>query len=516
MEFKMAGWTSPDLKYIIWKNGTILFPTGNENIEMWGGTATSAKINFGRAESGHNDYSLFFEDSGAGGGEMIWQANLGTQNVQWYFRNNITTGSFKFTALQDYFQFQDDIFMESGENITLDSGSHLYLGSTSVSIGEGSSGTLDIDGGTNIGFEIGGSTVGIIKEGEWKPQNDNEVTLGKAGQRWSNVVTHDIDIAGVMTVSGATTTSGAITANSGNGKLVTTNAGGAIVANTLTGNPGYMSFGNTADIGISTDGVSAGYDYNGAYIFKQKTSNPTEAAEFIFIEESGDWRFALPKSGAGLGTYNPRSMIIAGPSTNVATALSGASWGFTNLAMDTDGVGADLGVQNDAEILRDVFIGGKVTTSGAANSGSVSAGDIFAAGELAGCRMLLPYGERQNVVAPINSNNLDTAGLVSTTSTEGYRMIRNGSITGGSMNYNCTSFTSGGEANFNILVNGSTAHTISGACTAAGIQGIEGVRGRGKTTFNAGDTIRVEFQNNTSGSFTVTDIIGLVEVVYDS
>jgi len=174
-----------------------------------------------------------------------------------------------------------------------------------------------------------------------------------------NVVINDIYVFN----SGDTMT-GQLIVQSGNGKIVTSNSSGSIDVQDSSGNAGSISFGNTADIGISNDGVSGGYDYDGAFILKQKTSQPAERGEFIFIEQGGDWRFAIPKSEAGVGTYNPRSMIIAGPSTNMTTNFQASHWGFTNLAMDTSGDGADLGVQNDCEILGDLFVGGATDLSG--------------------------------------------------------------------------------------------------------------------------------------------------------
>jgi hypothetical protein len=150
---------------------------------------------------------------------------------------------------------------------------------------------------------------------------------------------------------------------SGNGQIVGSNSAGSILASTAGGLPGSISFGNTADIGISQDGVIGTYDYDGGMIFKQKTSDPDEIGEFIFIEEAGDWRFALPKSGADYGTYNPRSMIIAGASVNNASNFLCSYWGFGNIDCDTSGTGADLGVQDDLQVLGDVYVDGNLSSS---------------------------------------------------------------------------------------------------------------------------------------------------------
>lgn len=142
----------------------------------------------------------------------------------------------------------------------------------------------------------------------------------------------------------------------GNGNIVATNGGGAASFTDTSGVGGAVDFaGNTASIGISSDGIVSGYDYDGAFVFKQKGSNPDGVVEFLFLEESGDWRFALPSSGADYGTYNPRSFIIAGTSTNNASSVSCSYWGFDNIDCDTIGTGADLGVQDDLEVLGKIY-----------------------------------------------------------------------------------------------------------------------------------------------------------------
>lgn len=164
------------------------------------------------------------------------------------------------------------------------------------------------------------------------------------------------------------TWTGLHTWNAGNGNLVT-GSGAAGVASlfqeTGGGQGGGVNFGNnTAAIGVSSDGVSNNYDYDGAFIFRQLGTNPDSDAEFIFLEESGDWRFVLPKSGAGLATYNPRSMIIAGPSTNVSSTLRCSTWGFNAIDCNTSATGADLGVQDDLQVLGSAFVSSTLNASG--------------------------------------------------------------------------------------------------------------------------------------------------------
>ena len=49
------------------------------------------------------------------------------------------------------------------------------------------------------------------------------------------------------------------------------------------------------------------------FIFQNSDGPVTGDIEFDFLDSDGLVRFALPKSATGNATYNPRSMIIAGP-----------------------------------------------------------------------------------------------------------------------------------------------------------------------------------------------------------
>ena len=84
---------------------------------------------------------------------------------------------------------------------------------------------------------------------------------------------------------------------------------------------------------------------------------PQGKSEFILTDSGGNVRWGIPKSAAGDGTYSPRSLIIAGPSTLNDNIYTGTTWGFDRIAMDTGTSGADLGVQNDIQVLGTVFGG---------------------------------------------------------------------------------------------------------------------------------------------------------------
>jgi hypothetical protein len=87
----------------------------------------------------------------------------------------------------------------------------------------------------------------------------------------------------------------------------------------------------------------------------------TSEIEFLWAESAGDsCRFALPKSGVGNVTYNPRSMLIIGPAPADTDFVKvsywqGLSW-FHNLLCDTSTYGADLGVQNDLEVEGKIWV----------------------------------------------------------------------------------------------------------------------------------------------------------------
>ena len=142
--------------------------------------------------------------------------------------------------------------------------------------------------------------------------------------------------------------------------------------------------------------------------------------------------------------------------------------------------------------------------------------DMTVSGEMKGTRMLLQCGERGNVVAPFSSNPLDTAGLVGVGSTEGWRMLRAGSITGLSINFNAIAHTTDGNANAEVRVNNSVVFTVTHTVTATGVQGVNGTQARGTDTFVAGDILRMTVTNNNTGVFTIDDIVGLCEIVYDT
>lgn len=124
-----------------------------------------------------------------------------------------------------------------------------------------------------------------------------------------------------------------------------------------------MRIGNL-ELGTSDDRtVGPSFTAGGATYFAS-VDTPDGIAEFVFTTSDGDMRLVLPIAGAGYGTYNPRSMIIAGPSVFKDSIMIGTYWGFNRLLMDTDGAGADLGVQNNVQIGDSLFVNTNITIGG--------------------------------------------------------------------------------------------------------------------------------------------------------
>lgn len=140
----------------------------------------------------------------------------------------------------------------------------------------------------------------------------------------------------------------------------------------VDGSPTYgmMQIGH-ACIG-RTSFKAAKMDLDGSMIYRNISGPVTSEIEHVFVESTGSTtRFALATAKVGNATYNSRSMLIAGPAPADTNYVKVTYWQtnnniFDNLACDTSGVGADLGVQNDLEVEGDIFVDIiKESTSGA-------------------------------------------------------------------------------------------------------------------------------------------------------
>ncbi|MCK5643471.1 MAG: hypothetical protein KAJ19_21855, partial [Gammaproteobacteria bacterium] len=145
------------------------------------------------------------------------------------------------------------------------------------------------------------------------------------------------------------------------------------VANFATAKPGYfmqqadVHFGDSLSgmISFGTQQLACGTSdttYNGGLldlgnsIILRNGAAPDRWIEYAFIGSSDNIRWAIPSEGAGFATYNPRSMIHAGPAVLNDSIVYAPWWGFTKADFATDATGADLGVQDDLEVMGKVYL----------------------------------------------------------------------------------------------------------------------------------------------------------------
>ena len=171
---------------------------------------------------------------------------------------------------------------------------------------------------------------------------------------------------------------------------------------------GNLEFGTSDD---RTVGPSL--TMGGAIVFASQNL-PDGIGEFIWTTAGGDIRFALPIAGASYGTYNARSMIIAGPSVLKDSVMIGPYWGFNRIRMNTTSYGADLGIQNCIQIGDSCYVNTCITVGGKQFSdqsdstlidddGITTTGDIDCGGKL------IANTATQSVVGP--TDNVDVAGI---------------------------------------------------------------------------------------------------------
>lgn len=158
------------------------------------------------------------------------------------------------------------------------------------------------------------------------------------------------------------------------------------VGDTTTPNYGMVQFGN-AVLGRTSYNVS-NMDLDGSVVLRNMGVPSNSKIQFAFLESGGQAiRFALATSGAGNATYNPRSLLIAGPAVLNDEIVTVGYWQtnnsiFSNLACDTSGDGADLGVQNDFEVMGDIFATGlsAYADNAAAVTGGLAVGQFYRTG----------------------------------------------------------------------------------------------------------------------------------------
>lgn len=150
------------------------------------------------------------------------------------------------------------------------------------------------------------------------------------------------------------------------------------IGDCITPDYGMIMFGNAA---FGRTSYNAGnVDLDGTVVFRNLGGAESGEIEFLWTESGGSTRFAIPASGAGNATYNPRSMMIAGPAPEDSDMVTVGYWRtnnsiFDNIDCDTAGTGADLGVQDDLEVEGTIYTDSiSESTSG---SGVTFAGGII-------------------------------------------------------------------------------------------------------------------------------------------
>lgn len=233
---------------------------------------------------------------------------------------------------------------------------------------------LTSDGAGNAAWEAipagGGEVNDLTASVTWANVPDANVTQGSVTQHVA-AIDHDsllnydandhADITGTATVTG-------------NWTFIQNGTGGLtdydIEIGDTDGTPTY----GMVHLGNSTFGRTsynvASLDLDGSLLLWNNATPVTSQIEFAFAEASNSIRFAIPKSGTGNATYNPRSMLIAGPAPLDDDMVTVGYWQgtgiFDNLVCDTSGDGADLGVQNDLEVEGGIFVDSILESTSAA------------------------------------------------------------------------------------------------------------------------------------------------------
>jgi len=101
----------------------------------------------------------------------------------------------------------------------------------------------------------------------------------------------------------------------------------------------------------------AGMNLNGTVIFRNEISPISSNVEFAWATTDNKLRFAIPKAGPELATYNPRSMMIGGSlgqafNNSIVNCLE---QGYQQIDCNTTETGADLGIQDDLEVQGKIY-----------------------------------------------------------------------------------------------------------------------------------------------------------------
>ena len=133
-------------------------------------------------------------------------------------------------------------------------------------------------------------------------------------------------------------------------------------------------------------------------------------------------------------------------------------------------------------------------------------GSLTVRGNLKGTRAYFGAGE----ATAFNSNQyLETFNGVRMTDSQGYRMLRSGSLVGMSASYNVTNAGSGAQVLISVRYGTSDLLTFNSGITGTGIKSVSMTQARYVDKFDLGDmlTMRASFTNEAGSNATIDDVI---------
>jgi hypothetical protein len=141
-------------------------------------------------------------------------------------------------------------------------------------------------------------------------------------------------------------------------------------------------------------------------------------------------------------------------------------------------------------------------------------GSLTVKGNLKGTRAYFGAGE----ATAFNSNQyLETFNSVRMSDSQGYRMLRSGSLVGMSASYNVTNIGSSAQVLISVRSGTSNLLTFNSGITGTGIKSVSMVQARYVDKFDLGDmlTMRAAFTNEAGSNATIDDVIAYFEVVFN-
>jgi hypothetical protein len=100
---------------------------------------------------------------------------------------------------------------------------------------------------------------------------------------------------------------------------------------------------------------------------------------------------------------------------------------------------------------------------------------------------------------------------------QGYRMLRSGSLVGMSASYNVTNIGSSAQVLISVRSGTSNLLTFNSGITGTGIKSVSMIQARYVDKFDLGDmlTMRAAFTNEAGSNATIDDVIAYFEVVFN-